>query len=231
MTAAGTRGEPRRTGTEAAGSAFIQPFVDDGLENSAYLVGSRQGKVAVLIDPLRDVDPYLAAANHLGVRITRVLDTHLHNDFLSGAREVAAHIGVKIGASAEAGLEFEHRPLSDGDRLPLGELEIGVMSTPGHTPEHISFTLDGAGRDPRSVPLLERPGVRGRAGRRGAFRGHAWPRRPHASHGGADVFLRRDCVGRGAGDPGSRSYGGACARVDSLKPSVSRRNPPLVRNA
>jgi len=148
MTAGGTRGEPRRPGTEAAGSAFIQSFVDDGLGNSSYLVGSRQSKVAVLIDPLRDVDPYLAAANRLGVRITHVLDTHLHNDFLSGAREVAARIGVEIGASAEAGLEFEHRPLSDGDRLPLGELEIGVMSTPGHTPEHISFTLDGAGRAP-----------------------------------------------------------------------------------
>src|SRR3989304_3031387 len=148
IAAGDTRGESRRPGTESGGSAFIQSFVDDGLGNSAYLVGSRQSKVAVLIDPLRDVDPYLAAAKRRGVRIPHVPDTHLHNDFLSGAREVAARIGVEIGASAEAGLEFEHRPLSDGDRLPLGELEIGVMSTPGPPPEHISFTLDGAGRAP-----------------------------------------------------------------------------------
>lgn len=134
-------GDARRRDRGHAESAFIQPFVDEGLGNSAYLVGSRTSKVAVLIDPLRDVDRYLDAAERLGSRITHVLDTHLHNDFLSGAREVAARSGALVGASAEAGLEFAHSPLSDGDRLSLGDLAIGVLSTPGHTPEHISFTL------------------------------------------------------------------------------------------
>lgn len=122
---------------------FIEQFVDKGLGNSAYLVGSHETKVAVLIDPLRDVDRYLSAAERLGVKITHVLETHLHADFISGAREIAARGGVLVGASAEAGLAFEHRSLAEGDRLVVGELTLGVLATPGHTPEHISFTLTG----------------------------------------------------------------------------------------
>ena len=120
---------------------FVEPFVDKGLGNTCYLVGSHETKVAVLIDPLRDVDRYVSAAERLGVKITQVLDTHLHADFISGARELAARGGVLIGASAGAELGFEHRPLAEGDRLELGELTLGVLATPGHTPEHISFTL------------------------------------------------------------------------------------------
>ncbi len=123
---------------------FIEQFVDKGLGNSAYLVGSFETKVAVLIDPLRDVDRYVSAADRLGVKITHVLETHLHADFLSGARELAARNAVLIGASAEAGLAFEHRPLAEGDRLMVGELALGVLATPGHTPEHVSFTVESA---------------------------------------------------------------------------------------
>src|SRR5437867_5681573 len=94
-------------------AAFVQPFVDEGLGNSAYLVGSRDAKVAALIDPLRDVDRYVETARRLGVTITYALDTHLHNDFVSGTREAAARTGATVGASAEAGLAFDHRPLHD----------------------------------------------------------------------------------------------------------------------
>lgn len=120
---------------------FIEKFVDEGLGNSAYLVGSHEAKAAVLIDPLRDVDRYLAAAERLSVKITHVLDTHLHADFISGTREIAAQTGAVIGASAEAGLGFDHRPLVEGDIIPLGDLTVAVLATPGHTPEHIAFTL------------------------------------------------------------------------------------------
>ena len=120
---------------------FIEPFVDEGLGNSAYLVGSHASKTAMMIDPLRDVDRYRYAAERLSVQITHVLDTHLHNDFISGARELAAQTGAVIGASAAAGLGFDHRPLVEGDTLPLGELTLKVLATPGHTPEHISFTV------------------------------------------------------------------------------------------
>ena len=127
---------------------FVEAFVDKDLGNSAYLVGSHETKNAVLVDPLRDVDRYLAVADRLGVRLTHVLETHLHADFISGARELAARSGVTIAASAEAGLGFDHLPLEAGAKLPVGELLLSVLRTPGHTPEHISFLAeapDGAG--------------------------------------------------------------------------------------
>ncbi len=120
---------------------FIESFIDKGLGNSAYLVGSHEAKVAVMIDPLRDIDRYLATAERLGVTITHVLETHLHNDFISGAREMAAQIGAFVAASAEAQLGFEHRPLLEGDSIPLGPYMLNVMATPGHTPEHLAFML------------------------------------------------------------------------------------------
>jgi len=125
-------------------SVFIEPFVDEGLGNSAYLVGSHDTHTAALIDPLRDVDRYLAAAERLSVKITHVLDTHLHADFVSGTRELAAQAGAIIGASAEAGLGFEHRPLVENDEVEIGDLRLRVLRTPGHTPEHISFLLTEA---------------------------------------------------------------------------------------
>src|SRR5574341_2439314 len=103
---------------------FIEPFVDNGLGNSAYLVGSHDAKQAVLIDPLRDVDRYLAATERLGVKITHVLDTHLHADFVSGSREIAARTGATIGASRDARLGFDYQPLAEGDSLPMGGFDL-----------------------------------------------------------------------------------------------------------
>jgi hydroxyacylglutathione hydrolase len=133
-------------------TSFVEPFVDEGLGNSAYLVGSHASQTAVLIDPLRDVDRYRFAAERLGVRLTYVLDTHLHADFISGARELAAQVGAEIGASAAAQLGFDHRPLAEGDCLPLGDLSMRVLATPGHTPEHIAFLLTSAdGQTPEAL--------------------------------------------------------------------------------
>ncbi|MCX6020671.1 MAG: rhodanese-like domain-containing protein [Chloroflexi bacterium] len=119
----------------------IRQFVDEGLGNSAHLVISERTGVAALVDPLRSIEPYLDAAAAAGVRITHVLETHLHSDFLSGSRELAARTGARVCASASAGLEFEHQPLHDGDILEVGDLRIQVLATPGHTPEHISFVV------------------------------------------------------------------------------------------
>lgn len=126
-------------------SLFIEPFVDTSLGNSAYLVGSRTSRQAVLIDPLRDIDQYQHTAEQLGLRLTHVLDTHLHNDFVSGARELAAQTGAVIGLGAQFGVDFEHRALVEGDELSLGDLSIKVLATPGHTPEHIAFVLQTNG--------------------------------------------------------------------------------------
>jgi hydroxyacylglutathione hydrolase len=131
---------------------FIEPFVDTGLGNSAYLIGSPDIKKGILIDPLRDVDLYLHAASERGILLTHVLDTHLHADFVSGNREIAHQTGAQIGASAEAKVGFDHQPLTEESVIDLGAFQVRVMTTPGHTPEHISFLLvEPDGRTPSAL--------------------------------------------------------------------------------
>ncbi len=127
-------------------SLFIEQFVEERLGNSAYLVGSHASQRAVVIDPLRDVDQYRHAAERQGVQITHVLDTHLHNDFVSGARELAAQTGAIIAVGAQFGVAFEHQALEANQVLEIGDLKLRVMATPGHTPEHIAFLLERDGR-------------------------------------------------------------------------------------
>src|SRR2546428_8600409 len=97
---------------------FVHPFVEEGLGNTAYLVGARDSKDSAVIDPLRDVDRYLEAADGLGVKIAFALETHLHNDFVSGSREIAARTGAVVGASAAAGIGFAPSPPNGGVPLP-----------------------------------------------------------------------------------------------------------------
>ena len=130
---------------------FVKQFVDEGLGNSSYLVGSEETKLAVTIDAQRDVDRYIQVAEGVGLRLAYAVDTHLHNDFVTGALELAAQVGLRIGASAEAQAAFEHIPLHEGDTLDLGDLTMGVLTTPGHTPEHISFTVTEADRQTPSA--------------------------------------------------------------------------------
>jgi len=133
-------------------SYFIEPFVDTGLGNSAYLIGSHESKKGILIDPLRDVDRYLSAASERGLTLTHVLDTHLHADFVSGNREIAHQTGAVIGASAEAKLGFDHNPLDENSVIDLGAFQLRVLTTPGHTPEHISFLVtDADGKTPSAL--------------------------------------------------------------------------------
>jgi hydroxyacylglutathione hydrolase len=131
---------------------FVEPFVDSGLGNSAYMIGSDDTQKGILIDPLRDVDRYLQAASARGIQLTHVLDTHLHADFVSGNREIAHQTGAVIGASAEARVGFDHQPLTEDSVIDLGAFQIRVMTTPGHTPEHISFLLlEPDGRTPSAL--------------------------------------------------------------------------------
>jgi Zn-dependent hydrolases, including glyoxylases len=120
---------------------FIEPFVDKGLGNSAYLIGSHDTNKGILIDPLRDVDQYLHAVSEQGLTLTHVLDSHLHADFVSGSREIAHQTGAVIGASSEAKVGFDHQPLTEDSIIDLGAFQIHVVTTPGHTPEHLSFLL------------------------------------------------------------------------------------------
>jgi len=114
-------------------------MVDEGLGNSSYLLDLGDGR-ALAIDPERDPGPYLAAAERRGLVIAYTAETHLHADFVSGSRELAAR-GAQVIASAAGGLEFGHRGLGDGDEVDLGGLTLRALATPGHTPEHLAYLL------------------------------------------------------------------------------------------
>jgi len=117
----------------------LQAFVDEGLGNSSYLLDVGDGR-AMAIDPPRDVSPLRAAADQRGLRVALSVETHLHADFVSGSRELAAH-GAQVVAARAGGIEFPHHGLDDGDELDLGGLTLEAIGTPGHTPEHLSYLV------------------------------------------------------------------------------------------
>jgi glyoxylase-like metal-dependent hydrolase (beta-lactamase superfamily II)/rhodanese-related sulfurtransferase len=121
------------------GTVTPAAFVDEGLGNSSYLVDLGDGRAAV-VDPQRDVTPYLAAADRSGLRIAFSVETHLHADFLTGSRELAAR-EARVLAPRAAGLEWPHRGFGHGDEVDLGGLRLRALATPGHTPEHLSWLL------------------------------------------------------------------------------------------
>ena len=120
----------------------------DDLGNSSYLLHVEGSSTAAVVDPWRDIDPYLPVLHRLDLDRLLALETHVHNDFVSGGRELAAVMGATLGAAAEAPLRFPFRPLSDNEEIPLGRYRLQVWSTPGHTPEHVSYVLLGPGRAP-----------------------------------------------------------------------------------
>ncbi|HEU5160675.1 MAG TPA: MBL fold metallo-hydrolase [Streptosporangiaceae bacterium] len=116
------------------------PLVDEGLGNSAYLVDLGDGR-ALAVDAPYDLRAVRAAADRRGLVIGFAAETHLHADFVSGARQLAATDGAKILASAAGGRRFEHVALADEDEVDLGGLTMRALATPGHTEEHLSFLL------------------------------------------------------------------------------------------
>jgi hydroxyacylglutathione hydrolase len=110
------------------------------------------GDQAVLVDPQRDAWRFLAVAEARHARVTHVLETHVHNDYLSGALETRATTNAEIGAPAGGGYAFAHRPLAEGDEILVGDLRLVAMETPGHTPEHLSYAVyEGQSRAPTAV--------------------------------------------------------------------------------
>jgi hydroxyacylglutathione hydrolase len=118
----------------------VVPLVDEGLGNSAYLVDLGDNR-ALVVDASRDLRAVRAAAEERNLRVAFAADTHLHADFLSGARQLAASDGATVLASAAGGREFGHTRLSDGDEVDLGGLRLRALGTPGHTDEHLAFVL------------------------------------------------------------------------------------------
>jgi hydroxyacylglutathione hydrolase len=124
---------------------FFELVYDKSLAQASYVIGCQAGGVAAVIDPKRDVDTYLQIAKANNMKITHIFETHIHADFLSGARELAALTGAEMFLSDEGDenwkYEFPHNKIKGGDVVKLGNLNFEVIHTPGHTPESVSFLL------------------------------------------------------------------------------------------
>ncbi len=135
---------------------LLRRFYDDKLAQASYLVGCARTGEALVVDPNRDVGQYLTAAKSERMRITLVTETHIHADFVSGSRELAARAGARLLLSKEGGTEWQYSfaaesgatLLRDGDSFMVGNIRIDVQHTPGHTPEHLTFLVtDTVGAD------------------------------------------------------------------------------------
>lgn len=134
---------------------FFRQVFDEKLAQYAYMVGCQRTGEALVIDPERDVDRYIELAEEEGLRITAVAETHIHADFLSGARELAERCGARVYLSDEGGPEwryewpsrhgYDHQLLTDGDVFQVGRIDVRALHTPGHTPEHLSFLVTDRG--------------------------------------------------------------------------------------
>ena len=124
---------------------FFQHVYDKSLAQASYFIGCQKAGIAIIIDPKRDIDTYLEIAKQNNMKITHVTETHIHADFLSGARELAAVTGATMYLSDEGGegweYEFDHVGLKNGSVITVGNLTLEVLHTPGHMPESISFLL------------------------------------------------------------------------------------------
>jgi hydroxyacylglutathione hydrolase len=128
---------------------LLKRFFHEGLAQASYLIGCQQTGEALIVDANRDVAQYIAAARAAGLRVTHVTETHIHADYVSGSRELAATTGAKLLLSAEGGQDWQYKFarddgatfLQDGDTFAVGNVRIEVMHTPGHTPEHLTFLV------------------------------------------------------------------------------------------
>ncbi len=136
---------------------LLKYFYDQALAHASYMVGCQRAEVAVVVDPGRDIEPYLEMAQREGLKLVAVAETHIHADYVSGARELADRVGAKLYVSDEGPAEwkyqfvdqYDHQLLKDGDSFMIGNIRFDALHTPGHTPESISFVLtdEGGGAD------------------------------------------------------------------------------------
>ncbi len=130
---------------------FFRQVYDPKLSQYAYVIGCQATREAIVIDPLRDVGAYLDIAEREGLRLVAVAETHIHADFLSGARELAERSKATVYVSGEGGEDWQsewlkgdaypHRILRDGDHFMIGNIRFDAIHTPGHTPEHMCYTV------------------------------------------------------------------------------------------
>src|SRR5262245_31034150 len=130
---------------------YFKQFYLNCLAHASYLIGS--GGEAAVVDPQRDVDQYLTEADAQNLKIKYIIETHLHADFVSGHRELSDRTGAEIVFGEKARAGFPHRAVKDGDELKVGGVKLGILETPGHTPESICVLVtDAANADePKKV--------------------------------------------------------------------------------
>jgi len=141
----------------------IETFLTPGLGDATYLVAS-EGEAA-LVDPQRDAWRFIEAADRWGWRITHVLETHVHNDYVSGARQVHEQTGALIVAPAAGGYRFPWHAADEGDAVTIGGLSLVGMATPGHTPEHLAWQIVPTGSTVPTAVLTGGSLLVGSAGR------------------------------------------------------------------
>ncbi|HEX2721505.1 MAG TPA: MBL fold metallo-hydrolase [Gemmatimonadaceae bacterium] len=128
---------------------LFKRYFDDKLAQASYLVACEHSRLGLIVDPNRDISHYIAAAAQERVRIVAVTETHIHADFVSGARELAAQTGATLYLSDMGGPEWQYgflddrniERLTDGSRFTIGDVQVEAVLTPGHTPEHMTFLL------------------------------------------------------------------------------------------
>ena len=134
---------------------LLERFYDEDLAHASYVIGCQATGEAIVVDPRRDIAVYLDLAASKGLRIAHVTETHIHADYLSGTRELAARTGAQMHVSDEGGPDWTYgegfagaRRMHDGDTIVVGNITLRAVHTPGHTPEHLSFLVtDGAQAD------------------------------------------------------------------------------------
>jgi hydroxyacylglutathione hydrolase len=125
-------------------SMIFEQILTEGIAQLSYLIGDDATGAAAVIDPRTDVEIYVALARKRKLSITHIFETHIHADFVSGARELAARAQTaEIYLSHEGGPDygFEHKPIKDGQVFELGSFVLTARHTPGHTPEHMSYAI------------------------------------------------------------------------------------------
>jgi hydroxyacylglutathione hydrolase len=131
---------------------YFEQFYLGCLAHASYMLGS--GGEAAVIDPQRDVEIYLNAAEENGLKIRHILETHLHADFVSGHKELAARTGARIYIGEKAGATFPHAGVRDGSEVTFGSCKISVLETPGHTPESICLVVTDTEKRPSPWAVL-----------------------------------------------------------------------------
>jgi len=131
---------------------IIKQFFINGIAHSSYLIGGN--KVCAIVDPARDVDMYLDAAEEMGLEITHILETHLHADFVSGHMELAEETGARIYAPLSGRCGFDHEAIKEGDSINIENIKIDVIETPGHTPESLCYAVTDLSRGDEPVALF-----------------------------------------------------------------------------